>query len=82
MVPCEYERVIELNKQGFGGVKKDGAWGIINEQGELITECIYKFNEEIAKPEFLGKYYKTYKDNSEMYYTNEVNEEELFENGL
>ncbi len=82
VVPCEYERVIELNKQGFGGVKKDGAWGIINEQGELITECIYKFNEEIAKPEFLGKYYKTYKDNSEMYYTNEVNEEELFENGL
>ena len=82
VVPCEYERVIELNKYGFGAVKKDGAWGIINENGDIITECVYKFNEEVAKPEFLGKYYKTYKDNSEMYYTNEINENVDFEGGL
>lgn len=39
--------------------------------GSIIQDCIFEF-EAFENPEFLGKYYKTYKQNNEIYYTNEL----------
>lgn len=70
-VECTYDNITEFNRYGFAGVKKNGKWGVINKSGELVCECIYEFEQEDLKPEFLGKFYKAYKENNEVYYTNE-----------
>lgn len=69
-VECIYDNITEFNKYGFAGVKKDNKWGVINENGEIVLECVFEFEEDDLKPEFLGKYYKSYKENNEVYYTN------------
>lgn len=79
-VECKYDTVTEFNEAGVAGVRKDGKWGVIDENGNLISECIFEFGSS-TKPEFLGKYYKTYKENNEIYYANEVTDE-IYENGL
>lgn len=78
IVPCDYELVTEFNKYGFAGIKKDGKWGIVDESGNVVCECSFKFEDSI-KPEFLGKFYKTHKDNGEICYADEVSE---FSEGL
>ena len=80
VVQCTYDLITEFNDSGFAGVKKDGKWGIINESGEVIQECTFQFGDS-TKPDFLGKYYKTYKENNEIYYSHEVTDE-IYENGL
>lgn len=73
-VQCTYDYVTEFNRFGFAGVKKDGLWGVIDENGNIVCECEFDFEaeEEIIKPEFLGKYYKTYSENNEVYYSDEI----------
>ncbi len=68
----EYDVVTEFNRFGFAGVKKDGKWGVINQAGEIVKECTFTFEDEQISPEFLGKFYKTYKENGEVYYTDEL----------
>lgn len=72
VVPCEYEYVTELNNFGFAGVKKNGKWGVIDDEGNVVCETKYDFGEEIRNPYFLGKYYKTYTDYDEMYYSDQM----------
>lgn len=48
--------------------------------GNVISECVYTFGDS-TKPYVLGKYYKTYKENSEIFYSDEISDE-FFENGL
>ncbi len=57
---------------GFAGIKQDGKWGVINDEGNIVYECEYDFGEETLSPEFIGKYYKTYSENNEIYYTDEM----------
>ena len=43
----------------------------------IICECIYDFDMEdieegIIRPDFLGKYYKTYTEDGETYYSDEM----------
>jgi len=66
--------VTEFNKQGFAGIKKDNKWGVIDEEGNIVCECKYEFeeSEEIVKPEFISKYYRTYIENNQIYYTDEM----------
>ena len=40
---------------------------------------IFYFGEGNVKPEFLGKYYRTSKENGEIYYTNEVELDAYYE---
>lgn len=63
-----YDFVTEFNRFGFAGIKKDKKWGIIDDSGIIITECTFDFEDSSSAPEFLGKYYKTYKENNEIYY--------------
>lgn len=71
-VEPEYNTVTEFNRFGFAGIKKDGKWGIINDSGDIIVECKFEFSESVDSPEFLGKYYRTYKENNEIYYSDVV----------
>lgn len=74
VVEPEYDYVTEFNMYGFAGVRKDDKWGVIDENGKIIYECKFEFEaeEDMAKPEFIGKYYKTYTDVGEIYYTDEI----------
>lgn len=42
--------------------------------GKVVCEPTYEFDyeEEVVRPKFIGKYYKTYNENNEIYYTDEV----------
>ena len=72
----EYEYAQEFNRFGFAGIKKDGKWGVISEDGSIICTPIYEFDDDegLARPEFINKYYKTYSEENEIYYTDEVSE--------
>lgn len=80
VVPCKYDLITEFNEAGFAGIKENEKWGIIDQNGNIVCECIYLFGNS-TKPEVLGKYYKTYKENNEMYFADEVTDE-IYENGL
>ena len=74
IVQNEYDRVTELNEYGFAGIEKDGKWGVIDENGQIVQEPIYELDE--ISPSFIGKYYKVDEWYGNVYYTNEVDEEE------
>lgn len=73
-VAPKYDYVTEFNSYGFAGIKQEGKWGVINEDGNIVCECIFAFEEleENFKPEFIGKYYKTYNENNEICYTDRM----------
>ncbi len=73
IVEPEYDYVTEFNMYGFAGIRKGNKWGVVDENGKIVYECNFEFEteEEIAKPEFIGKYYKAYTDSGEIYYTDE-----------
>lgn len=52
-----YDQVTEFNEFGFAGVKKDGKWGVINQEGEVILEPTYEIYDDNS-PVFIGIYYK------------------------
>ena len=74
IVQNEYDKVTELNEYGFAGIKKDDKWGVIDENGQIVQEPIYELDE--ISPSFIGKYYKVDEWYGNVYYTNEVEEEE------
>ena len=68
IVDYDYDKVTEVNKYGFAGIKQDGKWGVIDSNGKIITEPQYKLNEN--EPIFIGQYYQVIYGNGEIYYTN------------
>lgn len=54
VVPYIYDEVTEINEYGFAGIKKNGKWGVINKNGEIILEPTYENND--VNPTFIGKY--------------------------
>lgn len=52
----EYDMVTDFNEYGFAGIKKGNKWGVINQEGEIVQEPIYKIDWNL--PEFIGKYYR------------------------
>ena len=67
IVDYDYDKVTEVNKYGFAGIKQDGKWGVIDSNGKIITEPQYKLNEN--EPIFIGQYYQVIYGNGEIYYT-------------
>ena len=78
-VQNDYDMVTELNEYGFAGIKKDGKWGVIDENGQVVQEPIYVLDE--ISPSFIGKYYKVDEWYGNAYYTDEV-DEEMEENNI
>lgn len=68
VVECKYDKAYELNEYGFAAVKKDGKWGVINENGEEILPPTYTFDSQ-GEPSFIGQYYKVVYGFGEIYYT-------------
>ena len=52
-----YDQVTEFNEFGFAGIKKDGKWGVMNQDGEVILEPTYEIPADNS-PVFIGIYYK------------------------
>ena len=67
IVDYKYEKVTEINKYGFAGIKQNGKWGVINNDGKIIVEPTYELNE--IEPTFIGQYYQVIYGNGEIYYT-------------
>lgn len=67
IIDFKYDKVTEVNKYGFAGIKQDGKWGVINSEGKIIVEPIYKLNDN--DPMFIGEYYQVIYGNGEIYYT-------------
>lgn len=69
-----YDNVTEFNRFGFAGICKDEKWGSIDENGNVVCEENFEFEieEEASKPDFIGKYYKSYTESNEIYYTDEM----------
>ncbi len=75
-IECKYEKVTEFNKYGYAGIKIDGKWGVINNNGEIIQEPIYVIDEENEiELSFIGKYYEMEYTSGEKYYTSDIVEE-------
>lgn len=56
VIPYIYDEVTEINEFGFAGIKKNGKWGVINKDAEVILEPTYV--SDFVKPTFIGKYCK------------------------
>lgn len=69
IVNYQYDKAYEFNEYGFASVKKEGKWGVINEQGEEVIVPTYELKGQ-AKPSFIGSYYRVTYGFGEFYYTN------------
>ena len=67
IVDYNYDKVTEVNKYGFAGIKQNGKWGVIDSNGKIIVEPQYKLSEN--DPIFIGQYYQVIYGNGEIYYT-------------
>ena len=52
----KYDFVTRFNEYGFAGIKKDGKWGVVNSNGDIIVEPVYDIDSD--SPKFVGKYYE------------------------
>ncbi len=66
-----YDKVTELNKNGFAGIKLDGKWGSIDETGKVIIEPTYELNDSYGV-DFIGKFYKVVLDYKTVYYSDDI----------
>ena len=69
-VQNQYEMVTEFNEYGFAGIKVDGKWGVINEEGTIVQEPIYVL--ESVSPTFIGTFYKANEWYGNSYFTDKV----------
>lgn len=67
IIDFKYDKVTEVNKYGFAGIKQDEKWGVIDANGRIIVEPNYKLNDN--EPTFIGEYYQVIYGNGEIYYT-------------
>lgn len=71
VVQNEYEMVTEFNEYGFAGVKKDGKWGVMEQNDhKMIQEPIYEL--EWTQPNFIGKYYRVRNWHGDARYSDDV----------
>lgn len=71
-VQNEYDMVTDFNEYGFAGIKKDGKWGVINQEGNIIQEPVYEL--KWPSPKFIGKYYQEKEWYGDFYYTSKIKE--------
>lgn len=51
-----YDDVTEFNKYGYAAVKKDGLWGSINSEGNVVIEPTYNLEDNLII-DFIGKWH-------------------------
>ena len=61
---------IDLNEYGFGAVKQNGRWGVVDSKGNEVKAPTYELNE--YAPNFIGEYYEVSSLYEVAYFTNEV----------
>ena len=66
VIDAEYDFVTEFNGYGFAGVRKNGKWGAINQNGDVIVEPQYELDSN--NPNFIGEYYEKNVMYGESYY--------------
>ena len=71
-VTNEYDMVTEFNEYGFAGIKKDEKWGVIDSNGNVLQEPIYKI--KTISPKFIGKFYQIKSWYENLYYTDKIEE--------
>lgn len=71
VVETQFDKVTEFNEYGYAGIKKDGKWGIINSNGEIVLEPTYVLQDE-KYLNFIGEYYGVEYGYGEIYYTNQI----------
>ena len=67
VVDYKYEKVTEINKYGFAGIKEKGKWGVIDSEGKILVEPKYEIKSN--EPIFIGEYYQVIYGDGEIYYT-------------
>ena len=67
IIDFKYDKVTEINKYGFAGIKQNDKWGVIDNEGKIVVEPTYKLNNN--EPTFIGQYYQVIYGNGEIYYT-------------
>lgn len=75
-IECKYDKVTELNKYGFAGIRLGDKWGVINKEGQIVIEPIYEIDENAGEPDFIGKYYRVIAGYGDTYYTDYIEDEE------
>lgn len=75
-VNYQYDQVTEFNENGFAGIKDNGKWGVLGKDGTVILEPTYELDDSTSEPDFLGSYYKVVAGYGEIYYTDEILEEQ------
>ena len=53
---CIYDDAKEQNEYGYAAVKKNGKWGAINSNGDIVCEINYNLDENLLI-DFIGKYH-------------------------
>ncbi len=71
VVQYKYDKAYEFNEYGFATIKKDGKWGVVNEQGQEIVAPTYEITGQ-SEPSFIGSYYRVAYGFGEFYYTNDM----------
>lgn len=51
-----YDMAMDINEYGFGAIKKDGKWGVINGDKQIIKQPIYELTD--VNPTFIGEFYR------------------------
>ena len=51
-----YDDATELNKYGYAAIKKDGLWGSIDKDGNIVIEPIYNLDNNLVI-DFIGKWH-------------------------
>ena len=69
-----YDKVTDLNSNGFAGIKLNGKWGSIDENGNVVIEPTYNL-DKYYDIYFIGKYYKVVYDYKTVYYSDDIIEE-------
>ena len=73
VVNNEYDLTTDFNAQGFAGIKKDGKWGVINQEGVIVQEPIYILEDN--QPDFIGKYYRIRNWDGNDKYSDDIKEQ-------
>ena len=60
VIEAQYDRIAEINGNGYGGIKLNDLWGIIYRDGNIIVEPKFYIDDNISDPEFLNRFYKNY----------------------
>jgi len=60
VIEAMYDRIVEIDENGYGGIKLNDLWGVIDKDGNIIVEPKFYIDDSISDPEFLNKFYKNY----------------------